>query len=61
MAIYIDGTNFHVGQNLRRDRYIREKLRTAQPPWRVIELTARDVGPGGELVQKLRTLAETVE
>ena len=27
LAIYVDGASFHTGQNLRRDRYIREKLR----------------------------------
>ena len=53
LAIYIDGAAFHVGHNLRRDRYIRDRLRTGQPPWRVEELTARDLGAGEALVKKL--------
>ena len=53
LAIYIDGAAFHVGQNLRRDRYIREKLRSGQPPWRVEELTARDLAGGEALVRRL--------
>jgi hypothetical protein len=35
---------FHVGQNLRRDRIIRARLRSAMPPWRVEELRAADLG-----------------
>jgi len=54
LAIYIDGAAFHVGQNLRRDRYIREKLRGGQPPWRVEELTAKDLAGGGTLVERLK-------
>lgn len=46
IAIYIDGAGFHVGKNLRRDRYIRGKLRAANPPWRVEELTAADLHAG---------------
>jgi hypothetical protein len=53
LAIYIDGAAFHVGQNLRRDRYIRNKLRSSQPPWRVEELTARDLARGEALVRGL--------
>jgi hypothetical protein len=55
LAIYIDSAAFHVGQNLRRDRFIREKLRNGQPPWRVEELTVRDLGRGEELVKRLMT------
>jgi len=36
-----------------RDRYIREKLRSGQPPWRVEELTARDLAGGEALVTRL--------
>ena len=43
IAIYIDGAQFHVGQNLRRDRFIRDKLRGLNPPWKVIELRIRDL------------------
>jgi hypothetical protein len=53
LAIYIDGAAFHVGHNLRRDRYIRDKLRSSQPPWRVEEFTARDLAKGEVLVRNL--------
>jgi len=43
IAIYVDSAAFHNGTNLRRDRFIRKRLREADPPWRVVELTARDV------------------
>jgi hypothetical protein len=46
IAIYIDGAAFHVGGNLRRDRYVRARLRAATPPWRVEELTAQDLATG---------------
>ncbi len=41
VAVYVDGAAFHVGNNLRRDRYIRERLRAGG--WRVVELAARDL------------------
>jgi hypothetical protein len=53
LAIYIDGASFHTGQNLRRDRYIREKLRAGQPPWRVEEFTVKDLALGEALVRRL--------
>jgi hypothetical protein len=54
LAIYIDGAAFHVGQNLRRDRFIRSRLRNAAPPWRVEELRASDLRLGASLVQRLQ-------
>ena len=54
LAIYVDGAAFHVGQNLRRDRYIRSALRSMSVPWRVEELTARDLAEGQSLVNRLR-------
>jgi hypothetical protein len=56
LAIYIDGAAFHTGQNLRRDRYIRERLRNGNPPWTVIELRATDLARGPRLVEELRTV-----
>jgi Domain of unknown function (DUF1998) len=53
LAIYIDSAAFHVGQNLRRDRFIRERLRTGTPPWRVEELRAADLAQGRRLVERL--------
>jgi hypothetical protein len=46
LAIYVDGAAFHVGGNLRRDKNIRDRLRSAQPPWRVEVLTAKDLAQG---------------
>ena len=46
VAIYVDGAAFHQGENLRRDRRIRERLRNATPPWRVYALTAFDLATG---------------
>jgi hypothetical protein len=43
LAIYIDGAAFHVGVNLRRDKYLRDKLRNGEPPWTVVELRAKDL------------------
>ncbi len=53
LAIYIDGAAFHVGQRLRRDRFIRDRLRHGNPPWRVEELRAADLGQGTALVERL--------
>lgn len=57
LAIYVDGAAWHTGANLRRDRAIRDRLRTATPPWTVVELRARDLGEGVPLVARLRALA----
>ncbi len=54
LAIYIDGASFHVGANLRRDRYIRDRLRAADSPWTVVELRASDLSQGAALVQRLQ-------
>jgi hypothetical protein len=51
LAIYIDSAKFHVGENLRRDRYIREKLRNGQPPWHVLELKAQDLNRISEIIK----------
>lgn len=54
LAIYIDGAAFHVGQRLRRDKFIRDRLRKGTPPWRVEELRAADLGRGAALVEGLK-------
>lgn len=54
IAIYIDSVAFHVGQNLRRDRYIRDRLRKGSPPWRVIELGANDLVKGRVLIEEIK-------
>ena len=53
LAIYVDGAAFHVGQNLRRDRFIRGRLRVGTPPWRVEELRFGDLKDGEALVRRL--------
>lgn len=50
LAIYIDGAAFHVGERLRRDRWIREKLRNGNPPWTVVELRVGDLSSLAKLV-----------
>ena len=54
LAIYVDSAAFHVGATLRRDRYIRQRLSKATPPWRVEELRARDLAQGRALVDRLQ-------
>jgi hypothetical protein len=60
LAIYIDGASVHVGHRLRRDRIIRQKMKEAQPSWRVIELRAADLARGKALVEELMTLASSL-
>ena len=55
VAIYIDGAAFHVGQRLRRDRFIRDRLRDGTPPWRVIELRAHDLSRTRSVVEAIRS------
>ena len=54
LAIYIDGAAFHTGQNLRRDRWIRDRLRNGTPPWTVVELRAADLAQGKALVEEIK-------
>lgn len=54
LAIYVDGAAFHRGATLRRDRWIRDKLRGSTPPWRVEELRASDLGNMAAIVARLR-------
>ncbi len=56
LAIYIDGAAFHTGTHLRRDRHIRDRLRSADPPWQVEELRASDLAQGKALVERLLKL-----
>jgi len=53
LAIYIDGAAFQLGQRLRRDRFVRNRLRAGDPPWQVEELRATDLGQGRALVERL--------
>jgi hypothetical protein len=54
VAIYIDGAAFHRGDRLRRDRFIRERLRSGSAPWHVVELRAADLGRGRAVVDEIR-------
>lgn len=56
VAIYVDGAAFHTGGNLRRDRYIRNRLREALTPWKVVELRASDLRRGADLLQEITRL-----
>ncbi len=56
IAIYVDGAAFHVGDRLRRDRFIRTRLRQGAPPWQVVELRAADLATGGTLVARIAGL-----
>ncbi|MBX3399474.1 MAG: DUF1998 domain-containing protein, partial [Gemmataceae bacterium] len=53
LAIYIDGASVHVGHRLRRDRIIRQRMKEADPSWRVVELRAADLARGVSLVEEL--------
>ncbi len=55
VAIYVDGAAFHNGDNLRRDRFIRDRLRSAKPPWNVVELRSTDLAKIDRVVEKIRT------
>ncbi len=57
LAIYIDGAAFHVGERLRRDRFIRNRLVNGDPSWRVEELKASDLGRGAALISELVAIA----
>jgi very-short-patch-repair endonuclease len=56
IAIYIDGAAFHSGSNLRRDRFIRDRLRTGSPPWHVVELRSSDISDIAKIVQQIKGL-----
>jgi hypothetical protein len=56
VAIYVDSAAFHVGQALRRDRFIRQRLAEARSPWRIVELKAADLAKGHALVDMLANL-----
>jgi len=60
LAIYIDGAAFHVGKNLRRDIFIRNRLRNGSPPWQIVELRAADLNRGESLVEHIRGLTKSV-
>lgn len=59
VAIYVDGAAFHVGQNLRRDIFIRNRLRSGSPAWKVVELRAADLRGGRSLVERIERLASS--
>jgi len=53
LAIYVDGASVHIGSVLRRDRFIRNRLRNGNPPWKVVELRAPDLSLGKGLIDKI--------
>lgn len=54
IAIYVDGAAFHSGNNLRRDRFIRDRLRSGNPPWNIVELRSSDLADIGRVVEQIR-------
>ncbi len=58
LAIYIDGAAFHTGGNRLRDKFIRDRLRGANPPWHVVVLYAADLAKGKALVEELKGITE---
>jgi hypothetical protein len=56
VAIYVDGAVFHTGNRLRRDRIIRDRLRAGTAGWRVVELTAKNLGDADAVARRLREL-----
>ena len=50
LAIYVDGASVNLGHVARRDALIRNRLRSATPPWTVVELRAADLGRVASLV-----------
>jgi superfamily II DNA/RNA helicase len=48
-AIYVDGAAFHQGKYLRRDRFIRDRLRQGNLGWQVVELEHVRVGQNQHL------------
>lgn len=53
IAIYVDSAAFHGGSNLRRDRFIRERLRAGNPPWHVVELRPSDLADIRRVVEQI--------
>lgn len=56
LAIYIDGASFHQGMNLRRDRYIRDRMRRAALSWQVVELNAKNLPLQPDFVEALKQM-----
>jgi Lhr-like helicase len=53
-AIYIDGAAFHRGDRLRRDRVIREKLKSGAMGWEVLVFGRRDLDDPAGVISKVR-------
>jgi very-short-patch-repair endonuclease len=56
VAVYVDGASIHLGEVLRRDRRIEERLRGMTPPWKVLRFGRRDVdGNPQSVVERTRS------
>jgi very-short-patch-repair endonuclease len=56
VAVYVDGASIHVGNVLRRDRRIAQRLQSLEPPWTIIRLDRRQIDHRpGEMVERIRT------
>jgi very-short-patch-repair endonuclease len=58
VAIYIDGAAFHTGANLRRDVFIRRRLREGTMGWQVVELRAKDLARSLALVEDIKAVTD---
>jgi hypothetical protein len=55
VAVYVDGASIHVGNVLRRDRRIEQRLREMEPAWTVIRLGRRQIDHHPEeLIEPIR-------
>jgi Lhr-like helicase len=57
-AIYIDGAAFHRGERLRRDRYIREKLKAGSMGWEILVFGRKDLDEPGQVVTRVKALTK---
>ena len=56
VLIYVDGASIHVGNVLRRDRRIEQRLRGMEPPWTVIRLGRRQIDHHpGEMIEQIQS------
>jgi hypothetical protein len=55
VAVYVDGASIHVGNVLRRDRRIEQRLQSLEPPWTVVRLDRRQIDHRpGEMLEWIR-------
>jgi very-short-patch-repair endonuclease len=56
VSLYVDGASIHVGEVLRRDRRIEERLRGISPPWTVLRFGRKDIDANPQrTIEKIRS------